>query len=98
MFCVASCAVQRVMPSSGSARYADVCLLPALIREMGQAYPELIRADALSPKRSVLEETPLPQDAGSRSWPLSDATESLVEGRLMAKPLSFTTTAAFRWI
>ena len=41
-------------------------LVPALVREMGQAYPELVRAEPLITETLKLEETPLPQDPGAR--------------------------------
>ena len=42
-------------------------LLPALIGQMGRAYPELIRAESLISETLKLEETRFPQDAGT--WP-----------------------------
>ncbi|WP_139976067.1 MULTISPECIES: alanine--tRNA ligase [Brucella/Ochrobactrum group] len=55
-------------------------LLPTLIREMGQAYPELIRADALISETLKLEETRFRKTLDRGLGLLSDATESLVEG------------------
>ncbi|KAB2683890.1 alanine--tRNA ligase [Brucella pseudintermedia] len=55
-------------------------LLPALIREMGQAYPELIRADALISETLKLEETRFRKTLDRGLGLLSDATENLVEG------------------
>ena len=42
-------------------------LVPVLVREMGQAYPELHRAEALITETLKLEETPVPQDTGARA-------------------------------
>lgn len=55
-------------------------LLPALIREMGQAYPELIRAEALISETLKLEETRFRKTLDRGLGLLSDATENLVEG------------------
>ncbi len=42
-------------------------LVPTLTREMGQAYPELVRAEALITRDAQARRDPLPQDAGARS-------------------------------
>ena len=55
-------------------------LLPALIREMGQAYPELIRAEALISETLKLEETRFRKTLDRGLGLLSDATKNLVEG------------------
>jgi alanyl-tRNA synthetase len=55
-------------------------LLPALIREMGQAYPELIRAEALISETLKLEETRFRKTLERGLGLLSDASEMLVEG------------------
>ncbi len=55
-------------------------LLPALIREMGQAYPELIRAEALISETLKLEETRFRKTLDRGLGLLSDATEGLGEG------------------
>ncbi len=75
-------------------------LLPALIREMGQAYPELIRADAL-----ISETLKLGKPVSARRWIAVLAScrmrrKALLKGiASTAKPLSsFTTPMAFRWI
>ena len=47
-------------------------LVPALVREMGQAYPELVRAEPLITETLKLEETPLPQDLGARPCRILD--------------------------
>ena len=44
-------------------------LVPALVREMGQAYPELVRGEPLITETLKLEESALPQDAGARLEP-----------------------------
>ena len=41
-------------------------LVPALVREMGQAYPELVRAEALITETLQARGNALPQDAGAR--------------------------------
>jgi len=55
-------------------------LLPALIREMGQAYPELIRAEALISETLKLEETRFRKTLERGLGLLSDASGKLVEG------------------
>ncbi len=55
-------------------------LLPALIREMGQAYPELIRAEALISETLKLEETRFRKTLERGLGLLSDASDKLVEG------------------
>lgn len=55
-------------------------LLPALIREMGQAYPELIRAESLISETLKLEETRFRKTLERGLGLLSDASEALVEG------------------
>src|SRR5690606_30225312 len=50
------------------------------IREMGQAYPELIRADALISETLKLEETRFRKTLDRGLGLLSDATENLVKG------------------
>ncbi|MEJ5080022.1 MULTISPECIES: alanine--tRNA ligase [unclassified Ochrobactrum] len=55
-------------------------LLPALLREMGQAYPELIRAEALISETLKLEETRFRKTLERGLGLLSDASENLVEG------------------
>lgn len=55
-------------------------LLPALIREMGQAYPELIRAESLISETLKLEETRFRKTLERGLGLLSDASENLVEG------------------
>ena len=42
-------------------------LVPTLVREMGQAYPELIRAEALITETLQARGDPLPQDPGART-------------------------------
>ncbi len=42
-------------------------LVPVLVREMGQAYPELHRAEALITETTPARGNPFPQDAGARS-------------------------------
>ncbi len=55
-------------------------LLPALIREMGRAYPELVRAEALIAETLKLEETRFRKTLERGLGLLSDATSDLSEG------------------
>ncbi|PRD41488.1 alanine--tRNA ligase [Phyllobacterium phragmitis] len=55
-------------------------LLPTLIREMGQAYPELIRAEALISETLKLEETRFRKTLDRGLGLLGEATENLSEG------------------
>ena len=58
MCCAASCAAPCATPSCSARREPLMWrLVPALTREMGQAYPELIRAEALIAETLRLEET-----------------------------------------
>ncbi len=42
-------------------------LVPALVREMGEAYPELVRARAADRGNAAARGDALPQDAGARA-------------------------------
>ncbi|MDF1599942.1 alanine--tRNA ligase [Mesorhizobium sp. YIM 152430] len=55
-------------------------LVPALVREMGQAYPELVRGQALITETLKLEETRFRKTLARGLSLLSDATETLGEG------------------
>jgi alanyl-tRNA synthetase len=55
-------------------------LLPALVREMGQAYPELIRAESLISETLKLEETRFRKTLERGLGLLGEATESLSDG------------------
>lgn len=55
-------------------------LLPALVREMGQAYPELVRAEALISETLKLEETRFRKTLERGLGLLSDATSDMSEG------------------
>ncbi|MBV2144638.1 alanine--tRNA ligase [Falsochrobactrum sp. TDYN1] len=55
-------------------------LLPALVREMGQAYPELLRAEPLISETLKLEETRFRKTLERGLGLLSDASEQLIEG------------------
>ena len=44
-------------------------LVPALVRQMGAAYPELVRAEPLIVETLLLEETRFKQTAGARPAP-----------------------------
>jgi alanyl-tRNA synthetase len=49
-------------------------LVPALVREMGQAYPELVRGRGADRRNAEARGNPLPQDAGARPRPVDHAT------------------------
>ncbi|MDP2841178.1 MAG: alanine--tRNA ligase-related protein, partial [Candidatus Methanoperedens sp.] len=55
-------------------------LVPALVREMGQAYPELVRAQPLITETLKLEETRFRKTLARGLGLLADATETLGEG------------------
>jgi alanyl-tRNA synthetase len=55
-------------------------LVPALVREMGQAYPELVRGEALISETLKLEETRFRKTLARGLGLLADATETLEEG------------------
>src|SRR5690606_14066985 len=55
-------------------------LLPALIREMGQAYPELLRAESLISETLKLEETRFRKTLERGLGLLSESSSALVEG------------------
>jgi alanyl-tRNA synthetase len=55
-------------------------LVPALVREMGQAYPELVRAEALISETLKLEETRFRRTLARGLGLLDDATSGLGEG------------------
>src|SRR5690606_19303049 len=55
-------------------------LVPALVREMGQAYPELVRGEALITETLKLEETRFRKTLARGLNLLSDATEGMSEG------------------
>ena len=55
-------------------------LVPALVREMGQAYPELVRGQALITETLKLEESRFRKTLARGLGLLSDATEKLGEG------------------
>src|SRR5690606_31605042 len=55
-------------------------LVPALVREMGQAYPELVRGQALITETLKLEESRFRKTLARGLGLLSDATENLESG------------------
>src|SRR3954465_4204902 len=55
-------------------------LVPALVREMGQAYPELVRGEALITETLKLEETRFRKTLARGLGLLAEATEKLGEG------------------
>ncbi|HVW56999.1 MAG TPA: alanine--tRNA ligase [Rhizobiaceae bacterium] len=55
-------------------------LVPALVREMGQAYPELVRGEPLITETLKLEETRFRKTLARGLGLLSDATENMAKG------------------
>jgi alanyl-tRNA synthetase len=55
-------------------------LVPALVREMGQAYPELVRGEPLITETLRLEETRFRKTLARGLGLLSDATENMAKG------------------
>jgi alanyl-tRNA synthetase len=73
-------------------------LVPALVREMGQAYPELQRAEALIAETLKLEETRFRKTL-ARGLACSTRRRDLGEGANLStarRPSSSTTPTAFR--
>lgn len=64
-------------------------LLPTLVREMGQAYPELVRAEALISETLKLEETRFRKTLERGLGLLSDATENMREGQSLDGETAF---------
>ena len=64
-------------------------LLPTLVREMGQAYPELVRAEALISETLKLEETRFRKTLERGLGLLSDATENMNEGQSLDGETAF---------
>ncbi|WP_439272236.1 alanine--tRNA ligase [Pseudochrobactrum sp. HB0163] len=64
-------------------------LLPALVREMGQAYPELVRAEALISETLKLEETRFRKTLERGLGLLSEATENMHEGQSLDGETAF---------
>ena len=74
-------------------------LVPTLVREMGQAYPELLRAEALITETLKLEETRFRKTLERGLAILDEETASARSGRhaRRARPRSRSTTpTAFR--
>ena len=64
-------------------------LVPALVREMGQAYPELIRAEALIAETLKLEETRFRATLARGLAMLEDETRDLQRGGKLAGEIAF---------
>jgi alanyl-tRNA synthetase len=64
-------------------------LVPALVREMGQAYPELIRAEALISETLKLEETRFRATLARGLAMLEDETRALQSGQSLAGETAF---------
>src|SRR5580692_9363212 len=65
-------------------------LVPVLVREMGQAYPELIRADALITETLRLEETRFRRTLDRGLSILDEASKSLKKGDMFDGETAFT--------
>src|SRR5579871_6863323 len=65
-------------------------LVPALVREMGQAYPELIRAEALITETLKLEETRFRRTLERGLAILDEETRSLRQGDKLKGEIAFT--------
>ncbi len=64
-------------------------LIPALVREMGQAYPELIRAEALITETLRLEESRFRKTLERGLALLDDETRDLTEGGVLSGETAF---------
>ncbi len=64
-------------------------LVPALTREMGQAYPELVRAEALIGETLKLEETRFRTTLARGLTILEDETQGLAEGGVLSGETAF---------
>lgn len=64
-------------------------LLPALVGQMGRAYPELVRAEALISETLKLEETRFRKTLERGLTLLSDATTDLIEGQQLNGETAF---------
>ncbi|MBL8582555.1 MAG: alanine--tRNA ligase [Rhizobiaceae bacterium] len=64
-------------------------LVPALVREMGQAYPELVRGEPLITETLKLEETRFRKTLARGLGLLADATESLAAGDMLDGETAF---------
>ncbi len=65
-------------------------LVPALVREMGQAYPELVRAEALITETLKLEETRFGKTLERGLSILDEETRGLVHGQSFSGETAFT--------
>ena len=65
-------------------------LVPALVREMGQAYPELIRAEALITETLKLEETRFRKTLERGLIILDEETRELTKGQSLSGETAFT--------
>ncbi|NIX76542.1 alanine--tRNA ligase [Microvirga terricola] len=65
-------------------------LVPALVREMGQAYPELVRAESLITETLKLEETRFRKTLERGLTILDDETRNLTKGQSLSGETAFT--------
>jgi len=73
----------------GSAEPLMFKLVPALVREMGQAYPELVRGEALITETLKLEETRFRKTLARGLTLLEDATSGLAAGDMLDGETAF---------
>eukprot|EP01037_Dinobryon_pediforme_P012698 gene12698-12793_t len=64
-------------------------LVPALVREMGQAYPELVRSEALISETLLLEESRFRTTLARGLTILDDESRSLVAGQRLSGDVAF---------
>jgi alanyl-tRNA synthetase len=64
-------------------------LVPVLVRQMGAAYPELVRAQALIEETLLLEETRFRQTLDRGLHLLAEETEKLSSGQPLPGPIAF---------
>jgi alanyl-tRNA synthetase len=64
-------------------------LVPVLVREMGQSYPELVRAEALISETLKLEETRFAKTLARGLSLLDEATKGLGKGKTLAGDVAF---------
>jgi alanyl-tRNA synthetase len=83
MCCAGSCAAPCAMPTSRRGRSADASLVGALVKEMGGAYPELLRAQPLIEETLLREETRFRQTLDKGLRLLDEATTGMAQGDVL---------------
>ena len=84
MCCAASCAAPCATRTCSAPRSADVAAGAGAGREMGEAYPELVRAEPLITETLQLGGEALPPDAGARPGLLDEATAASATGDMLS--------------